>query len=217
MANLNQRTPDNLCAEILADARREREVILNRAQTEAAAILAAAQAEAERTQREQRELAQAEAARRQERILATVAVEAGRLRSARVEAVLESVRAEIRRRLLTRNGDGRETVVALAAEAVSRMTENNFALAVAAADHAAFGNGLAQAIAERAGRTRLNLAITSDESLAGGGVIVRDVAGTQTWDNRLLSRLDRFWPELRRQIAVQTSLVGENRPGGGAL
>jgi vacuolar-type H+-ATPase subunit E/Vma4 len=215
MAILNQNSPDKLCAEILGDAQREREAVLGRAQTEAVAILAAAQAEADKIRREQREQAQADAARRWDRILATVAVEAGRLRSARIEAVLESIRTEVRRRLSAANANGRETLVALAAEAISRMPENSFVLEISAADHAALGNGLVREIVERTGRPRLNLAVSVDGSVAGGGVMIREAGGTQYWDNRLLSRLDRFWPELRRQIAVQSSLVGENHAAGG--
>ena len=37
----------------------------------------------------------------------------------------------------------------------------------------------------------------------------------EIWDNRLLSRLERLWPELRRQIAIRTSLVEKSKPTGG--
>ena len=54
--------------------------------------------------------------RQSELILATVSVETGRLRAARVEALLESVHEEARQRLLAREGfEYRETVIALAA------------------------------------------------------------------------------------------------------
>ena len=151
MSTPDQNSPDILCAEILAEARREREDILRHAQAEAAAILAAAQAEAEKIRHEQQAQARTEAARRKEMILATVAVETGRLRSARVEALLESVHAEIRRRLLEKNTGAREALVALAAEAICRMPATQFVLKVSAADQAAFGTGLAQEIAQRAG------------------------------------------------------------------
>jgi len=39
-------------------------------------------------------------------------------------------------------------------------------------------------------------------------VIVRDAEGRQVWDNSLLARLERFWPVLRREIGVRTSLAG---------
>ncbi len=186
MAVLNQNSPAVLCAEILADARRECEEIHRRAQTEASTILAAGQAEAAGIRREHREQAEAEAARRKELILATVAVETGRLRLARVEALLESVHAEIRRCLLEKNSEARETVVALAAAALCRMPETHFVLKVSAADHAAFGNGLAQEIAQRVGRPSLSLDISADGAMTDGGVRVQDAAGFLLCDNRLL-------------------------------
>ncbi len=210
MTTANQNSPDVLCAEILADAQRQSEEILQRAKTEAETTLAAASAEAEKIRHERREQAQAEAARRKELILATVAVETGRLRSARVEMLLESVRETIRRRLQARNFDARETILALAAEAVRRMPGNDFVLKISAADHAAFGDGLAAEIAQRVGRSPLNLVISADPAITDSGVIIQTADGFQFWDNRLLSRLERLWPELRRQIALRTGLARES-------
>jgi vacuolar-type H+-ATPase subunit E/Vma4 len=210
-----QHSPDLLCAEILADAQRQSEEILQRARTEAKTTLAAASAEAEKIRRERREQAQAEATRRKELILATVAVETGRLRSARVEALLESVREEIRRQLSARNFDARETIVALAAEAIRQMPGNDFILRISAVDCVAFGSGLAGEITRVIGRSPLNLAISADATVTGGGVIIQTADGFQFWDNRLLMRLDRLWPEFRTQIAIRASLVSENNSTGG--
>ena len=119
--------------------------------------------------------ARAEAARRRELILATVPVEAGRLRSARVEALLESVREEVRRRLLAREGfDYRETVVALAAEAMKQMPGSAFVVKLSAADRAALGDGLAEEIARRVGRSPLNVTIAEDPAATDGGVVIQD-------------------------------------------
>lgn len=215
METAKQNSPEVLCAEIIADAKRQSEEILQRSKTEAEAILAAANAEAENIRRERREQAQAEAARRRELILATVAVEAGRLRSARIERLLESIREEIRQRLLARDFDVRESIVTLAAEAIRRMPGNDFVLKISAADHAAFGNGLAGEIAQRVTRSSLNLSISADATMTDGGVVIWDAAGFQFWDNRLLSRLERLWPEFRRQIAIRASLASEDQLIGG--
>jgi V/A-type H+-transporting ATPase subunit E len=216
MATPNQNSPDVLSTEILAEAKRECDEIIRHAQQEAESLLAAAQAEAEKVRREKLESAQAEAARRSELILATVPVEAGRLRSARVEAILENIREESRRQLLARNFDGHETVVALAAEAIRRMPGTDFVLKISPADQLSFGDKLAGEIAQHAGRSPLKLTVSADPEMTGGGVIMQDAAGIRIWDNRLLSRLERLWPELRRRIAVQTSLVEKNEPTGGA-
>ena len=201
--------------EIHAEARRECDEIIRRAQQESESLLAVATAEADKIRREKLEAAWAEAARRNELMLATIPVEAGRLRSARIEAILENIHEEARRQLLACNFDGHETVVALAAEAIRRMPETDFALKISAADYAAFGEKLAEEIRQRAGRSPLSLAISADSVMTGGGVMVQDAEGIRIWDNRLLLRLERLWPELRRQIASRTSLAEKNEPTGG--
>jgi vacuolar-type H+-ATPase subunit E/Vma4 len=216
MATPNQNSPEILYEEILAEARRESEAIIRRAQQEAEALLAKAAAKANQARTERLDQARAEAARRTELILATIPVEAGRLRSARVESLLESIHEEIRRRLVTHEGfDYREAVAELAAEAVQQMHGNAFDVKLSSADRAAFGDGVAEDIARRAGRSPLHITISNDATLKEGGPIVEDAEGRQVTDNRLLARLERLWPELRRQIAVQASLVGESKPAGG--
>lgn len=216
MATPNQNSPEVLREEILADARCESEQIIRRAQQEAEALLTKAAAEADKARQERLDQARAEAARRKELILATVPVEAGRLRLARVEALLESVHEEIRRRLTARDGfDYRKTVVTLAAEAVKQMHGSALVVKLSAADRAALGDGLAEEIARRVGRSPLNITISNDATLTEGGAIIEDTEGRQVWDNRLLARLERLWPELRRQIAVQTALVGGSGTTGG--
>lgn len=235
MAEPVQNSPEVLCAEILADARRESEDILNRAKAEAASLLAAAGAEAEKIHRERREQAQAEAARRRETILATVAVETGRLRAERIELLLESVRQEIRRRLEAREFDSRETIIVLVGEAIRQMRGNDILVKISAADHATFGNDLAGEILRRSGTGILPVSLHGQENLkptgetsvplrvsvladpaVADGVIIQSSDGFQIWDNRLSVRLERFWPELRRQIALNTSLV-ELSPNGGVV
>jgi|ERR1019366_9299078 vacuolar-type H+-ATPase subunit E/Vma4 len=216
MATPKQNSPDVLSEEILADAKRECDEIIRRAQRESESLLAAATAEAEKIRREKLDAARAEAARRTELMLATIPVEAGRLRSARIEAILENIREEARRQLLARKFDYHETVVALAAEAVHLMPGTDFVLKISAADHAAFGDKLAEEIRQRTRRSPLNLTVSADPAITGGGVMVQDAEGIRIWDNRLLARLERLWPELRRQIAARTSLVEKNEPTGGA-
>lgn len=207
MATPNQNSPDTLSEEILAEAKRECAEIIRIAQQESESLLAAAKAEAGKIRHEKLEAARAEAARRSELTLATIPVETDRLRSARIEAILEDIREEARRQLLARNFDYHETVIALAAEAIRQMPGTDFVLKISAADHAALGEKLAGEISQRAGRSPLNLAISADPAMAGGGVAIQSADGFQVWDNRLLSRLERLWPELRRQIAMQTTLV----------
>jgi len=216
VATPKQNSPEILCAEILADARRQSEEIIQRAKQEAEALLAKATTEADKTKRERLEAARAEAVRRRESILATVPVEAARLRSARVEALLESVHEEVRHRLVARAGfDYRETVIALAAEAIKQMPGSAFVVKLSATDCAAPGDALTVEIARRVGRSPLSVTISKDSNEKDGVLVIQNVEGRLMWDNSLSARLDRLWPELRRQIAIQTSLVLESKPAGG--
>lgn len=209
MATPNPNAPEILSEEILAQAGRESDEILRRAQQEAESLLTAAKAEADKIHAEKLEAARVEATRRSELILATVPVEAGRFRAERTEAILESIRESARHELQSRHANNYETVVALAAEAIRRMPGANFVLKLSAADHAAFGNKLEREICQCTGRSALRLAISADPKAANGGVLVEDADGLRVWDNRLLSRLERLWPELRRQIALHIGLVVE--------
>jgi vacuolar-type H+-ATPase subunit E/Vma4 len=216
MATPEPNSPDALSAEILAEARRECDEIISRARLESESLLAAATAEADKIRREKLAAARAEAERRKELTLATIPVETGRLRSARIEAILENIREEARQQLLARNFDSRETAVALAAEAIRQMPGTDFVLKFSTADLAASGDKLAGEIARRAGRSPLSLAISADPAMTGGDVILQSADGFQIWDNRFSTRLERLWPELRRQIAMQTLLVGKTEANGGS-
>lgn len=199
---------DALCAEILADARRESDEIVRRARQEGKALLAKAAADAEKARQERLDAAHAEAARRKELILATIAVEANRMRSSRVEKVLQSVHDETSRRLAAREGfDYRQMLITLANGALGQMDGDAFIVKLSPPDRVAFGDALAKSISRR-------VQIIEDAAITGGGVVVETADGRQMWDNRLLARLERLWPELRRQIAVRAGLVPET--GGGA-
>jgi vacuolar-type H+-ATPase subunit E/Vma4 len=214
MAAFNSNSPELLSREILADARRESEEILQLAQRQAEGLLAKAAAEAEQIRREQLAQAQAEAARRRELILATVAVEAGRQRAARIETLLQSIRETTRQKLLARDGfDYRESIIALAAEALRWLSGDAFVVKLSPTDRAALGSSVAEEIRQRAGRS-LAIALADGPTIKDGGAIIEDRDGRQVWDNRFSSRLERLWPELRRQIAVATSLVVQSGSSG---
>ena len=84
-------------------------------------------------------------------------------------------------------------------------------------DHRALGNDLAGEIAGLVGRSLLTITISDDPTISESGLIIQDAEGRQVWDNRLPARLERLWPELRRQIAIHTGLVsGAESAGGGA-
>jgi vacuolar-type H+-ATPase subunit E/Vma4 len=203
----DQNSTEMLRDEILADARREGEGIVIRARQDADNFLSETAAESDRERQKRLEQAQTEAARRSELILATVSVETGRLRATRIEALLDSVYEEAHRRLLSREGfDYRETVIALASHAVNRMAGSAFTAKVSEEDYTILGSGLADEIANRVDRP-VNITVSYETDITGGGIIVEDGEARQAWDNRLAKRLERLWPELRQQIAVEASFV----------
>jgi vacuolar-type H+-ATPase subunit E/Vma4 len=211
-------TPDLLCEAIFAEARQQRDDILDQARREAQALHDAANAHVDQVRSERLAEARLEAARRKERLLASVPVEAGRLRGARIESLLQAVHDRACRQLDQLDGfDYREAIVALAAEAIEGMDGHTFILKLTPADRDAFAEALLEAVPQRVRRQSVTLTVLADSSITGGGVTVVDGEGRQLWDNRLQARLERLWPELRRQIAVQTSLIpARSREGGGA-
>jgi len=195
--------------EILADAQRHAERVLSHARREAQELRDRTRQDIEQGKSEQLEAARREAASRREIILASAAIEAPRRRNARVEAVLQGIHDEARRRLLAREGfDYREALVRLAADAIARMEGASFVLQLSEADREALGAGLAEEVRRRVGRDALQVTLAAEGAKIAGGVIVRDAEGRQVWDNSLAVRLERFWPTLRRQIGVRTGLAG---------
>ncbi len=216
MVPQNPNSPQPIVEEILATARHESGEIVRRAKEQAQALLAKAVAEADKLRQDRLAQARAEADRRTELMLATVPVEAGRARSARIEVVLDACREAVRQRLQARVGfDYREALIQLAVEAVGRMAGEQFVVKLSPADHALYGAGLAEAIANRVNHSPLKVAVTEDLSVTGGGPVVEDGDGRQVWDNRLEARLERLWPGMRRQLAGQAGLVDLGHSEGG--
>ena len=211
---MDQNSTEVLREEILAAAQREGEEIVSRAKQDAEVFLTSAVGEAERIRQERLDQARAEATRQSELILATVTVETGRLRAARVEALLESVYEESCQRLVAREGfEYLETVIGLASHAISQMAGDGFVVKLSEADQTILGDGLAEEIAHRVGRP-VSITISYEPGITESGVIVEDTEARQVWDNRLVKRLERLWPELRRQVAVEATFVPKTGSGG---
>ena len=211
MTATNANPQEVLRGEILADAKRQGERTLLRAQQEAEAILAEAKAEAEKDQRARLDAARAEAQRRRDLILGAVPVEVGRMRSARIEAALERVREETARRLAAREGlDYRGALVSLAADAIASMDSSKFVIALSAADRQTLGDGWLEDVRRRAGRD-VELAVAPEPANIQAGLRVSDGDGRRTCDQSFAARLARLWPQVRPAIAVAAALI----PGGG--
>jgi len=189
-------TAEVLTRAVLDDARRQADAIIARARQQAAAALAEASSKVGQALQDRLRVAQAEADRRTEAIQASISVAVNRLRATRVESLLHSLYDDAQRRLVARKGfDYPEALVALVMEAAEHMGGANLVVRLSPADRSA--------VSERLGRFTL----VDAPSLNDGGAIVLDADGRRVWDNRLLARLDRLWPELRRQIVVQGSFA----------
>jgi vacuolar-type H+-ATPase subunit E/Vma4 len=88
-----------------------------------------------------------------------------------------------------------------------------FVAKVPEADRTLLGNGLCEEVLHRVGRPGLRLTFSFDPDITEGGVTVEDAEARRIWDNGLLKRLDRLWPELRRQIALEASFVPKTESG----
>jgi len=195
---------ESLCAEVLAEGRRRAGEIRGEARRSGEEILARARSDAEERLALHLEEASLAAAALRERIMADIPIELARLRAARIEALLESLREEAIRKLLSRQGfDYPESLASLASEALGAMEGGAFTLGLAPEDMP-LGEGLLRRLASP-GRS---LRLVEDPSIIGGGLILRDDEGRQLWDDRLPVRLARLWPELRIPVARILGLLG---------
>jgi vacuolar-type H+-ATPase subunit E/Vma4 len=204
-----------LLGEIMEEARRESEDIVNTARLEAEAMLEASSAEAQKIREEQMSRDRAEAARRRASIMSTVPVETVRLRAVRTESLLDAVRERVRKRLLGREGfDYRVALTLLASAAVRQMEGAVLVARVSESDRPFVGNGFCEEVLKSVGAPSTRMTLAFDADTTDGGVAVEDSEASQVCDNRFLKRLERMWPELRRQIAREASFVPRMEPGG---
>jgi V/A-type H+-transporting ATPase subunit E len=202
-----QEASETLCQEILSEARQRGAEILQSARKQAAVLLAQASTEAEKLHEDRMQQANIEAERRRRLVLATIVVEAGRLRAERIESLLESIHDQIRERLSQREGfDYRSALSALALAGLRAIDTAEATIQLSPQDMAAFGKGLVESLARQLNRSPATLVLSSEPTITPG-VIIKDTAGRQICDNRLLARLERLWPALRPVIAIEVSLL----------
>jgi hypothetical protein len=95
------------------------------------------------------------------------------------------------------------------------MSGDTFFLRLARAELDGAGERLAAEIEQCAGRPLLKLELGEDPEAKQGEWILQDEEGRQIWELGLEARLQRLWPELRRQIAAQSGLIAQHEPKGG--
>jgi len=209
-------SPESLRDEILADAQRQAERLIHKAEREAQSFIDKATADSRQEQQSKLAAAQASADRSRTLMLATLPVDIGRTRSVRVERELLTLRDRVREALDTRAGfDYEQTLVNLAAEALGRMEGDEFILELSVQDLKAMGQTLPAAVRKQIGRSHITITVSSEPADITGGVIIRDLVGRQVWDNSLRARLNRLWPQLRNQLAESLGLVSDATHSGG--
>jgi vacuolar-type H+-ATPase subunit E/Vma4 len=207
MPPLESNGPELLRHEIIEEARRESEEILGRARETAARLTTKAEQEAAKARTEKLDGARAEAKRRQEAILATISVETNRMRLARIEQWLEDVHDRAGERLTTRDGvPEREALAELAAQALHSMTGDQFVMRLPPGDLPRLGDAFLEEV-QRHGAPAVKLRFEAATGMKKGSCLLLDDEGRQMWDIGLKPRLERLWPELRRQIAAQLGFV----------
>lgn len=206
MATDNQAPQEKLREEILADARRQADRLLRRAGQEAAAITKQATREADQHRTQAIDLARKTADRKTALLLASIPIERGRMRAARIERLLDSVREGAAAQIKPPNPLPRETLLSLIAEAAAAMDGGDFLLRLSPADRQTLTETFIDEIRERAGKPQLIIRLAEPLAVQDSGPVLQDTQGHQFWDNRLASRLTRMWPLLRRRIAALTRL-----------
>jgi len=181
-------------------------------------IEAEARASSERDREQVRHKALVEAEKCKSRALSAVAIEARRLEQAHIESLLDSICQEIRGRIEQGPGDKmRASIASLCAQAIRGMKADRYVVRLSPEIHLAVKDVFYRDLREELGRDLPSLTLVGDPETAGFGVVVEAGDGTQVWDNRLVARFSRLWPQLSLQIAKEAGLVGsteetEDRP-----
>lgn len=198
---------ERLREEILGDARKKAEEIINNAKKEGEAILLNAQVQAEKVKKEIIDSAYKQAERKSELILATVPVETTRFKAEHIESLLDSVYEEAYKKLQNIEGmDYPEVLINLAVDAINKMVGDIFNIKISWSGFNLDGDYLVQEITNRIGRP-VTVTISEETNIMGSGIIIEDNEGRQIWDNRLVERLKRLWPAMRRKIASDIGLA----------
>ena len=199
MTTSGKNPEDILRREILADARRQAERLLQKAHKDAEDLVAAA-AKNVAAEREtlMGEAADA-AAKRADLILTKVPVEVARIHATRTEAVLNSVRDAVQTRLTTESLTP-SRLLSLVTDAV-RLVDADCVISLSKSDRLLLDqiDGWTKTVADDCGHA---VDVADDplpEGSMGPQVASRD--GSRLCDNRLSARLDRMWPALRCAVA----------------
>ena len=197
-----QNHEDSLIEEILADARKKAERTVRRAAREAKQEIERAQKEAEKAASDAIDVARDKAGKEKNTVLATIEVEAARLRLDLEETVITEAFEAARKRLLDkRSYDYQAALSRLAVLAAQAIGGGRFRLAMSADDREAIDiEALRRRLTGQLGRD-IELIPADEPARISGGLILHSDDGTKLVDNSFESRLARMHDDLRRQVA----------------
>jgi len=193
---------DTLIEEILGDARKKAGRTLRRAEREAKQEVERAQKEAEKITSAAIDSARQRAQKEKQVILATVDLDARRIRLDMEEQVIVEAFEAARKRVLDKSSyDYPAALARLTIRAARAIGGNAFRIGVSEEDRPAVDtNALRQRLKEELGHD-VHLTLADEPAPISGGVIVYSGDGGRMVDNSLDSRLARMHDDLRRRIA----------------
>ena len=201
----SSRIEELLGSEVMADAERRAERIIQRAERDAEGIRRRGQQQGRGAAEEILQAARQRAEHASNAVLATVAVEAHKAELAAQEEAIDACLTAAYQQALEKDGYDYHTVlVELAAAAVVQMPGDRFRLCLMADDAQLRADGLPQqveaAVKERTGRT-VQVELAGEHPRIAGGCIVLSADGRLRYDNSFEGRLRRQRDLLRRVAA----------------
>lgn len=194
---------ERLCESVLVEARERVHGLTMEAQRRAGEILGRAEEEGRSLVQAAEEEAAAEGARKRAALLAAVGVRVERRRSAHVEGVLEGLRRELLARVEQAGGESfRGCVMRGVREAMGRMDGDEFSVCASAGTWERLGSGWVADLRGLGGKGEVSTRLVEDAGCVEGEVVVRDGAGRRFWRVDPLARIERGWPDLRRQVVA---------------
>ncbi len=218
METQNPNAAELLCGSVVEEARRKEHDLTMEAQRKAREILSLADQEGGVLVCEAGEAARAQAEKQRASLMAAVGVRVERCRSKHVEGILEGLRVELMGRVAVVGSQPfRRIVLRGVSEALRRMDGDEFVLRASEVTCRGLGSDWEAELLERDGGVGGRLRVEVDAGCAEGEVVLQDLEGRRSWRVDPLARLERAWPELRRQIVAalgwECSLAGGEEGG----
>ena len=199
---MNQSHEDALIEEIIGDAGKKAQRTQRRAEREARQAVEKAEKEADGIRTSVMQTAQQRAEREKEIVLATIDLDARRIKIEAEEHLITEAFDAAETRMMNKQGyDYAGTLVRLVAAACHAIGGDSFCVSMSEDDRAQIDfDALGRGVARQIGRN-VQLELDNAPSPIKGGAIVHSEDGRRAVDNSFDGRLTRMREDLRRQAA----------------